>query len=664
MRSPALARKVLSAVFVLSAGVASAGVVNAVADAVRAAASGDVKVLGKPGMLFESSLARRVYSAHARGPVIEECENSFRTHWDDSKDEKGKRRAGWQSEYWGKTMLCHAGAIRYTRDKSLADWCVKKAHFLIDTYQKPNGYLSTYGDEDFLRANPDDPNPGRHWCFNVWGQKYTMWALVELYRATGDAKCLGAAEKMADHLIAQLKRLGVTIDNTGSWAGLSSMTILRPLLELYREIPKPEYRALADYIVKATDCDGEKKPHMNIIHDAFTDRPIWSWFSHPGLLSKAYEMQSYFEGVADYHRLTGDARSLAAVRAFWDHLMREELNGMRSAGYFDHFLDARHRVNGMSELCDVTHWIRLNRELWLLTGETKYVDAIEEAFYNAFLAGCSPEGDWGAHIIRSHGSRHLSAPPQTGMKLHQCCPDNMLRTFYDWAETVADVARDGAFELNLYSDADVRLPGAAFELRGGYPVAENVRVRSVAEKPGRLRFRVPNWAASVCVNGSGKTARNGRVEVEIPAGESDWTIAFGMPVRIVRSEAAAIEDVEARDKEVKRSTVEFMKWNQPENANPVRTTRAAQLMRGPLVLAKGRIAGTTRDETLDFLTINEEDGWAASVAPADRTATNAAAWGVWNLTLEKGTEKRSFPVADFWSVSNVNDPENWFSIWF
>ena len=154
-------------------------------DVLTPTAPGDVKVLDRPGELFQSSLNHRVFSEYAQGPVYDEAENAFATHWDDSDG-----HIGWQGEYWGKTMLCYAGAIRYTRDAKLAAWCVKKAHHLIDTYQHPDGYLSTYANPDVLRANPDSPDYEKHWCFNIWGQKYTMWALVELYRATGDKKCL------------------------------------------------------------------------------------------------------------------------------------------------------------------------------------------------------------------------------------------------------------------------------------------------------------------------------------------------------------------------------------------------------------------------------------------------------------------------------------------
>ena len=100
-----------------------------------------------------------------------------------------------------------------------------------------------------------------------------------------------------------------------------------------------------------------------------------------------------------------------------------------------------------------------------------------------------------------------------------------------------------------------------------------------------------------------------------------------------------------------------------------RRTAAAEVMRGPLVLAKGRAVGTSRAETLEFNTINKQSAWRLSLAPQKRSAKNAGAWGAWDLTLEKdvkgkGVEKKTIPVADYWSVSCMDDPENWFSLWF
>ena len=82
--------------------------------------------------------------------MYEECVNAFRTHYDD--------RAGWQNEYWGKTMLCYAEAAKYTQDPALKAWIVEKTHAFLKEFQKPNGYLSTDAKEDFLRKNPESPD--------------------------------------------------------------------------------------------------------------------------------------------------------------------------------------------------------------------------------------------------------------------------------------------------------------------------------------------------------------------------------------------------------------------------------------------------------------------------------------------------------------------------
>ena len=643
---------------------------------------GNTRLLGRAGAMADACIRARAYSDWARGPMYEECVNSFRTHWDDTEG-----HAGWQNEYWGKTMLCFAGAVAYTRDPSLRDWVLARAHEFIEEFQKPNGYLSTYSREDFLRNNPDNPDACTHWCFNIWGRKYTFWALVELYKATGDADCLAAAVKMADHLIAQLERLGLTLDKTGSWHGISSMSILRPLLELYRLTNDGRYLTLADDIVRAMDA--EPTTPASIIRDAFRKEPIFSWYPLPTFWAKAYEILSCLEGLVEYYRITGEKRVLDAVIAWHGHLTDEELNPMGSAGYFDHFLNAAAHVNGMTELCDVVHWIRLNRELLLLTGEAKYADFIEEAFLNAFLAGVSRDGRWGAHIIRSHGTRHLAAPAQTGMTLHQCCPDNMMRTYFDYAGSQVARAADGALCVMLYTDGKMADGDDTVEISGGYPWSDGtVTVKATLASARKVRFRVPRWSKTVPIDNaitetvrstppgpSGATpfpeggirVTDGWVEVIGRAGENAWTLHFDMSPRLVdwtgRDEAIP-PSPQLSHSEIPEYTVHFMEWYTPDMAGLSRHGSAVRLLRGPLVLAKGRLAGTSREETLFASTLRGQGWRAAALRPAACAVANAGVAQSWTLLLEREDETREIPVADYASVSNIDDPANWFSLWF
>ena len=622
----------------------------------------DARLLGRAGDATDACLRARAYSDWARGPMYDECVNSFRTHWDDTNPDG----PGWQNEYWGKTMLCFAGAVAYTRDPALKGWVLDRAHEFIAEFQHPNGYLSTYSREDFLRNNPENPDARQHWCFNVWGRKYTLWALIELHKATGDAECLAAAVKMADHLIAQLERLGLSLDKTGAWHGLSSMSILRPLLELHRLTGTNRYLALAHDIVRAMDA--EPATPASLIRNAFREEPIVTWFPLPTFWAKAYEILSCLEGLIEYYRVTGEKRVLDAVMAWHGHLVREELNPMGSAGYFDHFLNAAVHVNGMTELCDVTHWIRLNRELLLLTGETRYADFIEEAFLNAFLAGVSRDGRWGAHIVRSHGTRHLSAPAQTGMQLHQCCPDNMMRTYFDYAGSQMARAADGAVCVLLYTDGMASIGTDRVEISGGYPWADGpVTVKVTLAAAGKVRFRVPQWAKTLDVDGRPATPQDGWIELKGKAGDNAWLVRFDMAPRLVawtgREEPIPPSPQSGND-EIPEYTVHFMEWYTPEMADLSRHEPAMRILRGPLVLAKGRLAGTSREETLSEATLRGE-GWRASaLLPTDRTVENVGVVQPWTLVLERNGETRNIPVADFASVSSLDDPTNWFSLWF
>ena len=119
------------------------------------------------------------------------------------------------------------------------------------------------------------------------------------------------------------------------------------------------------------------------------------------------------------------------------------------------------------------------------------------------------------------------------------------------------------------------------------------------------------------------------------------------------------------DDDVRDYVRSFMEYRNktPEMAGLVREEAGVRILRGPLVLAKGRLAGTAREETLFAATIRNQ-GWRASLRLAPRTAANVAVPQPWTLLLERDGEVRAIPVADFASVSNVDDPSGWFSIWF
>ena len=598
--------------------------------------------------------SNRVFSAEARTTIYDEAVNAFRTHADD--------KGWWQGEYWGKFMLSAVAVQRMTRDEQLKKWIAEKALAFVREFQRPDGYLSTYSDPWDIGPNPDG---GEKFNWNLWGRKYTMWALVEISdilredvrraspRARADKILLAAAVRMMDHEIAQFGERNVQIDRTGYFAGLPSMSVLKPLMLLYRRTGKSEYLAFAEKIIDKWRADGDAR--VKLIADVSEGRPVHRWHEKPEEWAKSYEMMSCLEGVLDYADCKHDKQLVATVSCLTDKLATEEGNPFGSVGYFDHFVGARLNPNAITEICDVIHWIRLNRALFLLTGKAVCVDRCEDAFLNGFLPGVFRDGTWGAHATRSHGSRQYMAPHQIGMKHHHCCVDNACRTWRDFYETAAALSPDGSVAyLNLYWPGTYRVKigkeRVEFVIGEGYPFAGKVSVKVKTGRARTVKFRAPAWAEGFAVNGV--ASEEGWVTISVPGGKnaSRFTVTYGLKPQLHDWKGSVCTSAQAKMFESEKTT--------PEMKGTARKTGAVYLTYGPVLLAKSSVVGTTRKEALEAPTVAGR-GFSCTLDKMNA----AAAWGAWRATFSNGKERFAVNVCDLQSHDG-DDPKGVFSIWF
>ena len=595
-------------------------------------------------------LEGRVSSTYARVDVMDEAVRAFATHEDDATVD-GRRHGWWQGEYWGKTMLGHAGAIRFAGRESAKAYVREQVKRLVSGYMRADGYLGTYAEPEHVRQT-----------WNLWGRKYTLWGLVEAYETTGDRLALEAAEKTADQAIKMLAELKLSVRDTGCFNGLPSASVLSPLVRLCRHVKKPAYLDFVKAIV--ADWDRTDGAAPNLIANAFSGKPVHSWYPEPVLWAKSYEMMSCYEGLVDYAALVGDRRALEAAERAADLLAEHEANALGSVGYYDHFTHAAANANATIEMCDVVYWMRLCHALYRETGHVRHLDRAERAFCNSFLPGLYLGGRWGAYSVRSHGTRHGTAPLLIGMRHHSCCIDNSPRGFYDLAEH-ALVRRDDAVDVNHYFPCEADLgEGLQMTVGGNYPVSETVTLGVRAPRPLTLALRVPDWCPRLTVDGRAVAAADGRVRVTVD-GDAKFALRFEMPTRIVHrpyiGEPALLpgdeSDGEGHDG---RLFLFELSCRFPEMKGVGLKKNAAYVMRGPLVLTKARVLGLGEKEIFGGASVNGDETWTASVAP--RTASGV--WSAWDLTLEKGEEKRVIPVCDLPSAAPTDDAQNAFSIWF
>ena len=312
-----------------------------------------VKMKGYVGSLFEKFFYGRIFSDYAKYEVYPEAENAFKSQID------GESCVGiWQGEYWGKFMISAARVARYTHSDELRDFIRRGAEKLM-SYQRPDGYLGTYKNsaqifppskEEALAAT----GKTNLWNWNIWCRKYTLWGMLECYMLLCDEKMLKSSIGMADYLIDELETLGVELGETGTFEGVASCSILKPMLILYRLTENVKYLNFALRIASRWE-NADIKP--GIIANALSGKRIREWYPDSNKWAKVYETISCFDGIVELYRITGEEKYLTASKCYWDILVDHEYNPLFSVGFNDVFGDAAYDVNCATEPCDVLHFI-------------------------------------------------------------------------------------------------------------------------------------------------------------------------------------------------------------------------------------------------------------------------------------------------------------------
>ena len=609
-------------------------------DAMRGPRLRDVRLQGIPGRKLDAFVRGRVTGEFAQREIFGEARSAFRLRNDDEREVGGKTGVGglWRGEFWGKLMLGTARVADYLQDEKLNRFVREECHRLM-ALQDADGYLGSYSNKENIAIAEADKAAMREaygWntVWNLWNRKYCIWAMIEAWRTTGDPEILASVERQMGQWICMMHRLGMPLIATGQpeKVGLPSMSVLKPLLSLYEITGKAKYLDYAKEIVADWDRDDGACP--NFFRNAGRTDDLYTWYPKPELWGKSYEMMSCLDGLLEYHRVAGDRRSLEAVKGIWENLVRSELNLLGDVGYVDQFNGAAYQPNASTEVCDTIHWIRLNYDLYLITGDGKYLDYMENAYLNAFLAGVYRDGTWGAFAVRDV-ARHANEW-QCGYSHNHCCVNNIPRTFMDMAAATVAVDAKGVYHVNFYQDATAELDGVKFRISGNYPVGNRVTVAVSGAAEGKVEFRKPVWCPRM----------ETRVKEKRGAGGEDlvYELVFDMNPRLVERKAA---NVSSEGWYRSRYRCYPMSSGDPVNAC-FRSEPAAAVMYGPLLLAKSRVLGEREAALADPFTVNGK-GYSLRLTalPTDET------WGAWTVELSKPGEKtREYKACDFSSAAD------------
>lgn len=432
---------------------------------------------------------------------------------------------------------------------------------VIAAAQENDGYLYTARTIDPTAADPDRVGPDRwsrlehsHELYNV-GHLYE--AAVAHYQATGKRSLLDVAVKNADLICSEF---GPTARHDPP--GHQEIEI--GLVRLSRVTGQTRYLELAKFFL---DQRGNPKTHELYGQYAQDHQPVTQQAEAVGHAVRATYM---YCAMADVAALTGNTTYIDAIDRIWTDVAASKL-------YITGGIGARHEGEAFgspfelpndtayAETCAAIANVMWNHRMYLLHGDTKYIDVLERTLYNGLLSGVSLSGTEFFYPNPLAATGLFNFNYGTGSARSpwfdcSCCPTNVARFLpslpgYVYAQQGTDLF------VNLYvaGHATLELEGTnvAITQTTNYPWDGKVRLEVVPDEPThfQLKLRIPGWAqghptptglyryvdarpASISVN------VNGEIWPARPEGgylmlEREWKngdtveLDLGMPVRQV-----------------------------------------------------------------------------------------------------------------------------------
>ncbi|MCL2718804.1 MAG: glycoside hydrolase family 127 protein [Lachnospiraceae bacterium] len=361
--------------------------------------------------------------------------------------------------------------------EALADTAIE----LIGAAQQDDGYVNTYYTIKEQNKRWTNLQQGHE----LYCAGHMIEAAVAYYNATGKRNFLEIAVRFADCISR-------VFNEREGYPGHQEIELA--LVKLYRVTGEKRYLLLAEEFIRRR---GQAPDFFKKERESADYRTIWpeldtfkmSYFQAGAppvgqreATGHAVRAVYMYSAMADLAMELDDRQMLEACMGLFDDIVKRQMYltgaiGATSVG--EAFTTAYDLPADLiyGETCASIGLMMFCRRMNALSGEARYADIMEKAFYNTVLAGISLSGteffyvnpleaDPG-RIAHSPGLAHVKIPRQKWFDC-SCCPTNIARTVMGLGEYVYGTSEDGLY-INLYCASDVTDGERNVTVRTDYP---------------------------------------------------------------------------------------------------------------------------------------------------------------------------------------------------
>jgi DUF1680 family protein len=381
---------------------------------------------------------------------------------------------------------------------------------IVGKAQESDGYLYTARTIDPLHPHPWS-GPER-WVkenelsHELYNSGHMFEAAAAHFLATNKRNFLDIALKNADLLV---KTFGPGKRHVAPGHEIVEMGLVR----LYRITGKKEYLDLAKFFI-------DERGHRT--YDK-TSTDEWKngmyWQDNEPVIAQddaeghAVRAMYLYSGMADVAALTGDKEYITAIDKIWNNMVGKKIyvqGGIGAVPGGERFGADYELPNttAYNETCAAIGDVFWNQRMFLLHGESKYIDVLEKVLYNGLISGVGLDGKTffytNAMQVTNGVTHHELEPERSGWFECSCCPTNMAR-FLPSLSGYMYAQKGNSVFVNLFiaGTANVEVGGKKVSIvqSNNYPWNGALSFAVTPETPTNfaMRIRIPGWARAEAI---------------------------------------------------------------------------------------------------------------------------------------------------------------------
>ncbi|MHC4132981.1 MAG: beta-L-arabinofuranosidase domain-containing protein [Planctomycetota bacterium] len=426
----------------------------------------------------------------------------------------------WDREYAGKWLdAVTRTAVSTKSDIQLAMVDDFKTSLLLR--QQSDGYMGVK-----LPTDRELDKWEQDW--DLWNQWNALNGLLSHYEFRGDRNSLEAASRVGEWIVktySPIEDEDARFFEAGE-DGFTNVVVIGQLVRLYRHTNNED---LVEFVRQV------------IQHYPPIQRMRSSGEPEAG---HGYMLSAILGGTAEFAQVTRDHETLAWVEMVWESMASDHLFPTGSLGAGESLRKGKltDRADApYQETCATTEWIFFTQSLYAITGRAKYVEALENTFYNALLAAQSADGmKWCYFTPLRYHKDWFHGPTK-------CCYWSGPRGIARFPQLIY-AAKDDIIYINFFETSHAELAASSGKVNvtqnSEFPIngRSNITLETPSDWQGTLRIRIPGWTTEFQVHLNGEVAsksmvKNGYCDIKLPQSmKHQVKISFDIP--IVREEFA------------------------------------------------------------------------------------------------------------------------------